>query len=86
MLFLETRNNEIRTAGTHLGKDHTKLTSLLLLTGILSSGVYTQIALQADDATIYQGVVESEHAGYTGSGYVKGDNITGRPEHDVGEW
>jgi hypothetical protein len=32
---------------------------------------------QAEDATISQGVVESNHAGFTGSGFVNLDNVTG---------
>src|SRR5690242_20985333 len=32
---------------------------------------------QAEDATISQGVVESNHAGFTGSGFVNYDNLVG---------
>ncbi|HZM75984.1 MAG TPA: carbohydrate-binding protein [Candidatus Limnocylindrales bacterium] len=32
---------------------------------------------QAEDATIFQGVVESNHAGFTGTGFVNGDNVVG---------
>ncbi|WP_157254321.1 glycosyl hydrolase 2 galactose-binding domain-containing protein [Nonomuraea typhae] len=32
---------------------------------------------QAEDATISQGVVESNHAGFTGTGFVNYDNVTG---------
>ena len=32
---------------------------------------------QAEDATISQGVVESNHTGYTGSGFVNYDNLVG---------
>jgi exo-1,4-beta-D-glucosaminidase len=32
---------------------------------------------QAENATISQGVVESNHAGYTGAGFVNYDNVTG---------
>jgi exo-1,4-beta-D-glucosaminidase len=32
---------------------------------------------QAEDATIVQGVVESNHTGYTGTGFVNYDNVTG---------
>jgi len=32
---------------------------------------------QAEDAAISQGVVESNHAGYTGSGFVNYDNLVG---------
>ena len=40
---------------------------------ILAGGV----AYQAEDATIDQGVVETEHAGYTGAGYVNNKNLVG---------
>jgi len=33
--------------------------------------------LQAETATISQGVVEANHTGYTGTGFVNGDNIAG---------
>lgn len=48
-----------------------------MMLGILSTGAIAQIVFQAEDAFIYQGVVEDEHAGYTGSGYVNGNNIAG---------
>nr|2VZP_A Chain A, EXO-BETA-D-GLUCOSAMINIDASE [Amycolatopsis orientalis]2VZP_B Chain B, EXO-BETA-D-GLUCOSAMINIDASE [Amycolatopsis orientalis]2VZQ_A Chain A, Exo-beta-d-glucosaminidase [Amycolatopsis orientalis]2VZQ_B Chain B, Exo-beta-d-glucosaminidase [Amycolatopsis orientalis]2VZR_A Chain A, Exo-beta-d-glucosaminidase [Amycolatopsis orientalis]2VZR_B Chain B, Exo-beta-d-glucosaminidase [Amycolatopsis orientalis] len=32
---------------------------------------------QAEDATIVQGAVESNHAGYTGTGFVNYDNVAG---------
>jgi endoglucanase len=32
---------------------------------------------QAEDASIHQGVVESNHSGYTGAGFVNYDNVTG---------
>lgn len=32
---------------------------------------------QAENATIFQGVVESNHAGFTGTGFVNGDNVVG---------
>jgi Carbohydrate binding module (family 6) len=32
---------------------------------------------QAEDATIGQGVVESQHTGFTGRGYVNGTNVAG---------
>ena len=32
---------------------------------------------QAEDATIFQGVVESNWAGFTGTGFVNGDNVVG---------
>ncbi|MEV0146996.1 MULTISPECIES: PQQ-dependent sugar dehydrogenase [unclassified Nonomuraea] len=39
------------------------------------AGAFTDY--QAESATIAQGVVESNHAGYTGSGFVNYDNVTG---------
>src|SRR5262249_14815145 len=33
--------------------------------------------LQAENATISQGVVESNHTGFTGTGFVNYDNVTG---------
>ncbi|WP_214321273.1 CBM35 domain-containing protein [Nonomuraea sediminis] len=33
--------------------------------------------LEAEDATITQGVVESNHAGFSGTGFVNGDNVVG---------
>ncbi|MEV2271277.1 glycosyl hydrolase family 28 protein [Nonomuraea africana] len=33
--------------------------------------------LEAENATISQGVVESNHAGFTGTGFVNGDNVVG---------
>ncbi|MEU7828488.1 glycosyl hydrolase family 28 protein [Nonomuraea sp. NPDC049129] len=33
--------------------------------------------LEAEDATISQGVVESNHAGFSGTGFVNGDNLVG---------
>ncbi|MCA2228932.1 glycosyl hydrolase 2 galactose-binding domain-containing protein [Nonomuraea aurantiaca] len=35
------------------------------------------VVYQAEDATISQGVVESNHDGYTGTGFVNYDNLTG---------
>ncbi len=32
---------------------------------------------QAEDCTVSQGAVESNHAGYTGAGFVNGDNVAG---------
>ncbi|WP_426502719.1 CBM35 domain-containing protein [Dactylosporangium sp. McL0621] len=32
---------------------------------------------QAEDCTVSQGAVESNHAGYTGTGFVNGDNVAG---------
>jgi alpha-L-fucosidase 2 len=35
------------------------------------------VSYQAENATISQGVVESNHAGFTGTGFVNGDNVVG---------
>jgi hypothetical protein len=35
------------------------------------------IRLEAEDATISQGVVEANHLGYSGTGFVNGDNVAG---------
>jgi hypothetical protein len=43
--------------------------------GIVPSGAAT--VLQAENATISQGVVESNHAGFTGTGFVNYDNLVG---------
>jgi alpha-L-fucosidase len=40
-------------------------------------GPATGTRLEAEDATISQGVVESNHAGFSGSGFVNGDNVAG---------
>lgn len=42
-----------------------------------SPSVTAQVVLQAEDAFIYQGIVENEHDGYTGSGYESGNNLVG---------
>jgi hypothetical protein len=49
------------------------LTKLRAYQQVASSGT----EYQAEQATISQGVVESNHAGYTGSGFVNLDNVTG---------
>ncbi len=41
------------------------------------SGEYVTTTLQAENAAIVSGTVESEHSGYTGSGYANTDNGTG---------
>ena len=40
-----------------------------------SSGVPAPGRLEAEDATISQGVVESNHPGFSGAGFVNGDNV-----------
>lgn len=37
----------------------------------------TSITLEAEEATLSQAIVESNHAGYTGSGFANYDNVTG---------
>jgi hypothetical protein len=37
----------------------------------------TSTRLEAEDATVSQGVVESNHAGFSGTGFVNGDNLAG---------
>jgi chitinase len=52
---------------------------LVLAAGVLTTPGHAVAATdyQAENATISQGVVESNHAGYTGTGFVNYDNITG---------
>ncbi|MBN6055663.1 carbohydrate-binding protein, partial [Nonomuraea sp. RK-328] len=55
---------------------------LALLAGLPATPVPAQAATaparyEAETATVSQGVVESNHAGYTGSGFVNYDNVTG---------
>ncbi len=40
-------------------------------------GPLAAVDYQAENASISQGVIESNHAGYTGSGFVNYDNVTG---------
>jgi glucose/arabinose dehydrogenase len=42
-----------------------------------ASGQAAPVRYEAESATISQGVVESNHAGYSGSGFVNGDNVAG---------
>ncbi|MEU7898068.1 PQQ-dependent sugar dehydrogenase [Nonomuraea sp. NPDC049152] len=52
------------------------ITGLLLVsTPALASAAPTRY--EAESATISQGVVESNHAGYSGTGFVNGDNVAG---------
>jgi hypothetical protein len=47
------------------------------LVGTPGAGVAATTAYQAEDGVISQGVVESNHSGFTGSGFVNTDNVTG---------
>ncbi len=66
--------NTIRLTGTGAGGvpnlDYLDVTSA-------GGGGGGQTHYQAEDATITQGVVESNHAGFTGTGFVNGDNVAG---------
>ena len=42
-----------------------------------TGGTTTPVDYQAENAVIVQGVVESNHAGYTGTGFVNYDNVVG---------
>ena len=42
-----------------------------------SSAVETSTLYEAEDATLNRGVVEANHAGFTGRGFVNYDNVTG---------
>ncbi len=59
-----------------------------LLAGVVTAGLITGIAVtgdataaptryEAENATISQGVVETNHAGFSGTGFVNGDNVAG---------
>jgi pectate lyase len=50
---------------------------LFLILVVYSLEINALNVFQAEEATIYLGIVENEHAGYTGSGYVNGDNMAG---------
>jgi len=53
------------------------LMSLPLPTMPAPPAVVTATDYQAENCVVSQGVVESNHAGYTGSGFVNTDNVTG---------
>jgi glucose/arabinose dehydrogenase len=63
------------------------VTALAAVAAVTAGSVLTLVAAatpaaaatryEAEDATISQGVVESDHAGFTGTGFVNGDNVTG---------
>ncbi len=52
--------------------------AMLLSTAVVTTPVaHAATDYQAEDATISQGVVESDHAGFTGRGFVNYDNLVG---------
>ncbi|WP_285706649.1 PQQ-dependent sugar dehydrogenase [Microtetraspora sp. NBRC 16547] len=56
------------------------LASLATLAGfqlVVSWPASAATRYEAENATIYQGVVESNHAGFSGTGFVNGDNVAG---------
>ena len=44
---------------------------------LLLHGSFAQTTYEAEDAYFYHGIVEDEHAGFSGTGYVNGDNEVG---------
>jgi hypothetical protein len=48
-----------------------------LLVGVAASPAAAATRYEAESATIAQGVVESNHTGFSGTGFVNGDNVTG---------
>lgn len=59
-------------------------TASVCAVAVLVAGLLTAMPAQAaptiyeaETATISQGIVESNHAGFTGTGFVNGDNVTG---------
>ena len=48
-----------------------------LVMGMPGAAAAATTVYQAESAVVSQGVVESNHAGYTGSGFVNTDNVTG---------
>jgi hypothetical protein len=55
------------------------LNKLLVISAflIMTSNLHAQVILEAEDAYISSGTVETEHAGYTGSGFVDTENQAG---------
>ncbi|MGW2155734.1 glycoside hydrolase family 88 protein [Nonomuraea sp. NPDC001699] len=52
-------------------------TGLLLIPPVPAAVALTATLYEAEDATISQGTVDSDHAGYTGTGFVNYDNAVG---------
>ncbi|MFF1609486.1 carbohydrate-binding protein [Amycolatopsis sp. NPDC058278] len=61
----------VRVAGWNTG------TKTIPADGSVDPGPGNPVDYQAEDATITNGVAESNHAGYTGTGFVNYDNATG---------
>lgn len=68
---LNAGNNTVRVSGTTAGG-----AANLDYVDVASSGP-APTEVQAENCTISQGVVESNHAGFTGTGFVNGDNVIG---------
>jgi len=68
---LNAGNNVVRVTGTTAGGAPN-----LDYVDVESSGP-APVDYQAENCTISQGVVESNHAGFTGTGFVNGDNVVG---------
>lgn len=61
-------------------RTRTVVAALVMLGGLAAApgaAVAATTVYQAESAVISQGVVESNHSGYTGSGFVNTDNVTG---------
>jgi glucose/arabinose dehydrogenase len=66
---------------------HRPVTAALAVAAVTAGSVLTLVATatpaaaatryEAEDATISQGVVESNHLGFSGTGFVNGDNVAG---------
>ena len=68
---LRTGSNTVRAVST-TANGGPNLDYLDVVTGLAPLNQY-----EAEGATISQGLVESDHAGFTGSGFVNYDNLTG---------
>ncbi len=66
-----------RTLRRRLVSGAAALVTALALTSAPPIATAAPTDYQAEDATISQGVVESNHAGYTGTGFVNYDNLVG---------
>ncbi|MFK4086449.1 PQQ-dependent sugar dehydrogenase [Kribbella sp. NPDC020789] len=66
-----------RTLRRRLGSSAAALATALALTSAPPPATAASTDYQAETATISQGVVESNHAGYTGTGFVNYDNLVG---------
>ncbi|GAA4567843.1 glycoside hydrolase family 75 protein [Planotetraspora kaengkrachanensis] len=61
-----------------------RFASALVMLGLVAAGLFAGGSanaatnrLEAENAVVSQGVVEANHAGYSGSGFVNGDNVSG---------